>query len=104
MAQDTTLHIKLDSQTDAKLKQLSAARRKSKGQLVREAISACYQTAAEDLPLPQSQALAAYQGGFISIGKLAKVMGMHALELRQWLVERQITQRSAYGDDDAVHA
>ena len=104
MAQDTTLHIKLDSQTDAMLKQLAAARRKSKGQLVREAISACYQTAVEDLPLPQSQALVAYQGGYISIGKLAKVMGMHVLELRHWLEERDISQRNVYGDDDAVHA
>ena len=104
MAQDITLHVKLDSETDAQLKRLSAARRKSKGQLVREAISACYQTVFAELPLPQSQALMAYQGGYISIGKLAKVMGMQVLELRQWLAERDIAQRNAYGDADAAHA
>ena len=43
MAQDVTLHVKLDSGMDAKLKQLAKARRKSKGQLVREAVSTCYQ-------------------------------------------------------------
>ena len=47
-----------------KLKHLAELRRKSKGQLVREAISACYQTSLSDLPLHQSQAIAAYQGGF----------------------------------------
>ena len=62
MAQDATLHVKLDRETDAKLKRLAEARRKSKGQLVREAISACYQASLSDLALQQRQALAAYQG------------------------------------------
>ena len=85
MPQDTTLHVKLDSETDKKLKKLAYDCGKSKGQLVREAISACYQTAMEDLPLRQRQALSAYQGGYISLGRLARVMGMHVLELRPWL-------------------
>ena len=104
MVQDTTLHVKLDSRTDAKLKHLAMTRRKSKGQLVREAISACYQPSVEELPLPQSRALAAYQGGYISMGKLAKVMGMHALELRNWLRERDISQSNSCGGGDAVNA
>ena len=104
MTQGATLHVKLDSETDAKLKRLAAARRKSKGQLVREAISTCYQTSFAELPLQQSQAIAAYQGGYISLGKLAKEMGMHVLELRGWLEERDITQRNAYGDEDAARA
>ena len=104
MAQETTLHIKLDRETDAKLKQLAETRRTSKGQLVREAISACYQLSFADLPLQQHQALIAYQGGYISLGKLAKVMGMHALELRAWLAEQGIAQNTAYGDRDASRA
>jgi len=104
MAQDATLHVKLDSETDARLKQLADARQKSKGQLVREAISACYQTSFSELPLQQSQAIAAYQGGFISIGKLARTMGMHVLQLRPWLEERGLTQHNAYGDEDAARA
>ena len=52
MPQDATLHVKLDGETDGKLKKLAYDQGKSKGQLVREAISACYQTALEDLPLP----------------------------------------------------
>ena len=104
MPQDATLHIKLDSDTDAKLKHLAELRRKSKGQLVREAISACYQTSLSDLPLHQSQAIAAYQGGFISIGKLAKAMGIHALQLRGWLEERGIEQRTTFSDEDVANA
>jgi predicted HTH domain antitoxin len=104
MPQDSTLHIKIDSDTDARLKRLAEARRKSKGQLVREAISACYQTSMSDLPLQQSQAVAAYQGGYISISKLAREMGLHVLQLRSWLADQGIAQRNAYGDEDAARA
>lgn len=104
MAHDATLHIKLDKETDERLKHLAHARGKSKGQLVREAISACYQTSFDELPLQERQALAAYQGGYISLGRLARVMGMHVLELRQWLAEHGIAERSVYGDQDAARA
>ena len=104
MAQDATLHVKLDSETDAHLKQLAHFRGTSKGQLVREALAVCYQATFAELPLQQSQALAAYQGGYISLAKLAKVMGRHVLELRSWLQERGIAQRNVFGDEDASRA
>ena len=104
MTQDAMLHIKLDGDTNKKLKKLAYARGKSKGQMVREAITACYQTAFDDLPLPQRQALAAYQGGFISLGKLARIMGMHALAMRRWLEEHDVTPLTVYADEDAAHA
>ena len=104
MANDRTLHVKIDNETDLRLKRLSEIRRKSRGQLVRDAISACYQTAFAELPLRQSRALAAYQGGFISLGKLAREMGMHVLQLRSWLEEHGIPQRNVYGDEAAARA
>jgi predicted HTH domain antitoxin len=104
MAQDATLHVKLDKATDEKLKKLACSRDKSKGQLVREAIEVCYQTSLDDLPLSQRQALAAYQGGYLSLGRLAQVMGMHALALRRWLEEHGIPPAAAYRDEDAGHA
>ena len=104
MPQDATLHVKLDSETDGKLKKLAYEQGKSKGQLVREAISACYQTAMDGLPLRQRQAVAAYQGGYISIGRLARALGMHVLELRVWLKEHDITTRGAFSDADVEHA
>lgn len=104
MPRDATLHVKLDRETDERLKRLAAARGKSKGQLVREAISTCYQTAFDDLPMNQRRAVAAYQGGYISLGRLAKEMGLHVLEVRTWLQEREIVQRVAYGGEDVDHA
>ena len=104
MPQDATLHVKLDSETDGKLKKLAYEQGKSKGQLVREAISACYQTSLDDLPVRQRQAVAAYQGGYISIGKLAKAMGMHALEVRYWLSEHDMTPRQGFSEADADNA
>jgi predicted transcriptional regulator len=104
MPQDATLHVKLDRDTDERLTRLAYARGKSKGQLVREAIASCYQASFADLPQHQQQALAAYQGGYVSIGKLAKVMGMHVLEVRTWLNEHHIAQANALGESDADNA
>jgi predicted DNA-binding protein len=101
MPREATLHVKLDTETDERLKRLAAARGKSKAQLVREAISACLQTSLEDLPQRQRQAVSAFQGGYISLGKLAREMGMHVLQLREWLAERGLEQQTAYGDTDA---
>lgn len=104
MANDSTLHVKINSDTDKQLKELASTQKTSKGQLVREAIAVCYQASFASLPLQQKQALAAYQGGYISIGKLAKEMGMHVLDLRRWLNEHGIVQQVVYGANDAGNA
>jgi len=104
MPQDATLHVKLDRDTDTRLKRLAEARGTSKGQLVRDAIASCYQVGLGDLPVAQQQALAAYQGGYISLSRLAQATGMHVLALRTWLQERGIEQHNAYGDADAANA
>lgn len=104
MPQNATLHVKLDGETDGKLKKLAYDQGKSKGQLVREAISACYQTSMNDLPLRQRQAISAYQGGYISSGKLARVMGLHPLELRDWMKEHGIAACNAFAESDVASA
>ena len=104
MANNATLHVKIDPAKDKYLSELARQQRTSKGQLVREAIAAYYQTSVADLPLQQKQALAAYQGGYISIGKLARAMGMHVLELRKWLHEHGIHQNSRFSERDAENA
>jgi predicted transcriptional regulator len=104
MSQEATLHIKLDVEMDEQLARLAQARKSSKGRLVRDAISACYQFPATELPLHQQQALAAYQGGFISVGKLAEVMGKHVLDLRLWLDEHGIAQNTTMSLDDNANA
>ena len=104
MANEATLHIKVDSQVARGLKDLARKRKKTMGELVRQALTACYQADFLGLSQRQSQALAAYAGGYISLGKLAEVMGMPALQLRSWLTEHGIPQNSSYGEEDAANA
>ena len=104
MVRDTTLHIKIDSATNEQLSRLAAARGISKGRLVRDAIAACYRVPIDELPVEQARALAAFEGGFISIGKLAESLGMHVLELRRWLSEHGLDQGTAMSADDHRHA
>lgn len=104
MAHDATLHIKIDSTTNEQLSRLAKARGTSKGRLVRDAISACYHVPIEELPVQQARALAAFEGGFISIGKLAESLGLHVLEMRRWLSEHGIDQGTATSADDHRHA
>jgi len=104
MAHDATLHVKLNGEVNDNLKRLAYNQNKSKGQLVREAITACYQSDFSGFSLKQSPALSAYNGGFITVGKLATVMGMHVLELGQWLGDHGIPQNNAFGDMDFANA
>ena len=57
MAHDATLHVKIDPATNEQLARLAAARKTSKGQLVRDAIFSCYQVPVNDLPIRQPHAL-----------------------------------------------
>jgi len=104
MNKTETLHVKLDKEEDGRLKKLAYEQGKSKGQLVREALSSRYQISLLNLPIRQRRALNAYEGGFISIGKLAKEMGMQVLELRDWLHEHDIAQSTAFSESDADNA
>ena len=104
MAKDATIHIKVDEAMARRLKSLARRREQTMGQLVRQAIVASYQTDLLGLSNTQSRALAAYRGGYISIGKLAEVMGMHVLALREWMDEHEIPQSTAFGDEDAANA
>ena len=57
-----------------------------------------------ELPMQQRHALAAFVGGYISIGKLAEALGMHVLDLRGWLSEHGIEQNTAMSADDHLNA
>lgn len=104
MAHDTTLHIKVDSATNQQLSRLAAARGTSKGRLVRDAIATFYHVPTGELPIEQARALAAFEGGFITIGKLAESLGMHVLEMKRWLSEHGIDQGTAMSADKHRHA
>lgn len=104
MAHESTLHVKVDPKVAEALRELARARKQTMGELVRQAIVACYQADLSGLPQQQGEALAAFRGGYVSLGKLAEVMGMPVVKLRIWLKERGISQNNSFGEGDAANA
>jgi hypothetical protein len=86
------------------LKLLSKKRSMPVGELVRRAVSRCYQFDTMELAERQRLALAAFQGGYISIGKLSEEMGLTVIETRRWLDEHDIPQNSAFCENDVKNA
>ena len=104
MAQTATLHIKIEPAVARGLKQVAGHRRVPVGELVRQAVQTCYQTEWLGLTAAQRQALEAYRGGFVSIGKLAETLGLTPLKAREWLNERGIAQNTVCAKEDLAHA
>ncbi len=75
--QNSTIHIKVKPEIAKGLKELSQKRQTSVGELVRQALFSCYQIDLLSLGKKQRRALEAFQGGYISMGKLAEEMGMN---------------------------
>ena len=104
MAQTATLHIKIEPTVARGLKQVAGHRRVTVGELVRQAVQTCYQTEWLGLTATQRQALEAYRGGYVSLGKLAETLGLTPLKARDWLNERGITQNTVCAKEDLAHA
>ena len=104
MAQDTTLHVKVEAKVADGLRRLAKSRKQSVGELVRHAISICYQPDLLSLTDAQRQALEAYRGAYISLGKLAEKLGMSILDARRWLSEHGMAQNTSFSQDDAENA
>ena len=102
--QSSTLHVKVTPELAKGLKSLSRKRETSVGELVRKAVLSCYQLELLNLNETQRRAVEAYQGGYISIGKLAEEMGMHVWHLQKWLEEHDIPQNNTFSEDDVKHA
>lgn len=104
MAQVGTLHVKVEPSLVKGLKAIARQRKQTMGDLVRQALAICYQPDLAGLNARQRQALEAYQGAFISIGKLAKVMGLSVLDVRHWLTEHGLAHQVGYRPEDAANA
>jgi hypothetical protein len=104
MAQTATLHIKVEPATARGLKQVAGRRHVTVGELIRQAVQTCYQTEWLGLTAAQRQALEAYRGGYISLGKLAESLGLTPLKAREWLRERGIPGNTACSQEDLAHA
>ncbi len=102
--QSATLHIKIKPEIASGLKLLSKKRETSVGELIRQAVFSCYQLELLGLNQNQKQAVAAFQGGYISLGKLAEKMGMDVWDLRTWLDEHNILQNNSFQESDIDNA
>ncbi|MFC1886395.1 hypothetical protein ACFLZM_05000 [Thermodesulfobacteriota bacterium] len=102
--QNSTLHIKVKPELAKGLKTLSRKKETSVGELVRRAVISCYQLDMLDLSERQRRAVEAFQGGYISIGKLSEEMGMDVLNTRAWLKDHDMPQNNAFLEDDVNNA
>jgi len=104
MSQTATLHIKIEPGVARGLKSLAKHRGQTMGELVRQALSSCYQPDLAGMTALQRQAFEAWRGGFISLGKLAQAMGLTPLAMRGWLAEHGVGETASYQPNDAAHA
>lgn len=104
MTQSSTIHVKVKPELAKGLKALSRKRETSVGELVRQAVLSCYQLDLLNLNEKQRRAVEAFQGGYISLGKLAEEMGMNVWNTRNWLIEHDIAQNNSFLEDDVNNA
>ena len=102
--QSSTIHIKVKPELAKGLKALARKRETSVGELVRQAVISCYQIDMANLSDQQRRAVEAFQGGYISLGKLAEEMGMNIWNTRKWLIEHDIPQNNSFSEDDVKNS
>ena len=79
----------LSNEQHKKLKQYANKEGRTLGGLVRDALDIVYKKK-DRLEQRRQVALSAYKEGFISIGKLAEVLGLDPVSTRKYLNERDI--------------
>ena len=102
--QSSTIRIKVTPELAKGLKALARKRETSVGELVRQAVISCYQIDMANLSDQQRRAVEAFQGGYISLGKLAEEMGMNIWNTRKWLIEHDIPQNNSFFENDMKNA
>lgn len=85
-------NIMLGDDQHKKLKDYARREGRTLGDLVREAIDSSYKRK-DRLEERRRVALSAYAEGFISLGKLAEVLGLDPVSARSYLLERRISPR-----------
>jgi predicted HTH domain antitoxin len=96
-------NIMLSENQHHKLKLCAQKQGRSLGKLVREAIDTAYK---KKDPVEERRliALGAYKEGFISLGKLAEILGLDPVSARFYLKERGLPISGADGEDLAQDA
>lgn len=83
-------NIMLDEDQHKKLKLYARKERTTLGGLVREALDVVYRRN-DAVERRRQVAISAYEEGFISLGKLAEVLGLDPVSARNYLRERRIS-------------
>ena len=86
-------NVMLDDEQHKKLKQYAKKEGRTLGGLVREALDAVYKKK-NRLEQRRQVAVSAYKEGFISLGKLAEVLGLDPISSRNYLKEHGISIQS----------
>ena len=98
-------NVMLHDDQHSTLKQLAKTMHRSLGELVRDAVTTVY--SGDALERRRSVALAAYQEGLLSLGRLAETLGLDPVSARAYCAARgvkQLTQDAAEISGDAAHA
>jgi predicted HTH domain antitoxin len=82
-------NIMLDDDQHKKLKRYAKKQGRTLGGLVRDALDEVYEKK-DKLEKRRLVALSAYQEGFISLGKLAEILGLDPISTRNYLQEHGI--------------
>lgn len=102
--ENTTLNIKIKPELARSLKALSKKNAVSVGELVKKALVSCYQIDLIGIDSRRRHAIEAYQGGYISLGKLSEELGMSLLDTRIWLKDHNIPQNNSFLENDIENA
>lgn len=92
-------NVMLTPQQHLILKQMATSMHRTLGELVREAIDSTFTV--DTVERRHQVALAAYQEGFISLGKLAQSLGVDPFTAQNYLKERGI-QQLVQGEDEIM--
>jgi predicted HTH domain antitoxin len=87
-------NIMLDEDQHKKLKRYAKKQGRTLGGLVRDALDEVYKKK-NKLEKRRQVALSAYQEGFISLGKLAEVLGLDPISTRNYLRKHRISIQTA---------
>ncbi len=83
-------NILLTEEQHKKLKTYAKKEGKTLGKMVRDAVDQTYKKK-DSLEKRKQIAINAYKEGFISLGKLAEVLGLDPISARLYLIEQHIT-------------
>lgn len=86
-------NIMLSEEQHKKLKRYAKREGRTLGGLVRDALDVVYQKK-DKLEQRRQVAISAYSEGFISLGKLAEVLGLDPVSARNYLREHEISIQS----------